>query len=311
MSVVVKQLGKQYGRQWAVRNLSFEAHPGEIVGFLGPNGAGKSTSMKMICGYLHPTEGTALVSGYNVRTASLQVRRQIGYLAEHNPLYTDMYVREFLHFTGQIHGLRGRQLRRRIDEMIQLCGLERERHKKIGALSKGYRQRVGLAQALLHDPPVLILDEPTSGLDPNQILEIREVIRQASINKTIIFSTHILQEVEALCKRVLIINQGQLIVDTYIDQLRQRVRQHALLVEFAHDVEVSLLEQLPTLVALEKLQARRFRLYAEDIGQLRQSLMQCIHTQGWLLESMHNEQNRLEDIFRQLTQSNTFEQFQR
>jgi ABC-2 type transport system ATP-binding protein len=194
--------------------------PGEIVGFLGPNGAGKSTTMKILTGYLRPSEGQVSINGYDVLTQPMEAKRQIGYLPEHNPLYLDMYVREFLTFVGQLYGLKGQPLRARIEEMIELCGLTVERRKKIGQLSKGYRQRVGLAQAFLHEPSVLILDEPTTGLDPNQLVEIRELIRTLGQNKTVLFSTHIMQEVEALCSRVLVINKGTLVANSPLEVLK-------------------------------------------------------------------------------------------
>ncbi|NIK73679.1 ABC-2 type transport system ATP-binding protein [Thermonema lapsum] len=303
MSVVVEHLSKLYGAQRAVDDISFEAQSGQIVGFLGPNGAGKSTTMKIICGYLTPNAGSAKVCGYDVRTHSIEVRRRIGYLPEHNPLYTDMYVKEFLRFTGHIHGIRGRTLRHRIEEMISLCGLEREQHKKIGALSKGYRQRVGLAQALMHDPPVLILDEPTSGLDPNQITEIRQVIKEAATNKTIIFSTHILQEVEMLCDRVLIINRGRLVADAPIAQLRRMAQQQVLRVEFGHAVESTRLKNLPGVQTVEQESAWVYRISCHDSDILRPALLALIQQEAWNMLSLQNENNRLEDIFRQLTQN--------
>jgi len=221
MSIQVTNLTKVYGAQRAVDGISFNLKPGEIVGFLGPNGAGKSTTMKMLTGYLKPSGGTAKVAEYDVVDQSMPAKRSIGYLPEHNPLYLDMYVREFLLFSGKLYGMKGESLKARVDEMVQLCGLEVEKRKKIGQLSKGYRQRVGLAQSFLHDPAVLILDEPTTGLDPNQILEIRELIRTAGKNKTVLFSTHIMQEVEALCDRVIIINKGKVASDTSIGALRE------------------------------------------------------------------------------------------
>ena len=221
MSIQVTNLTKVYGAQRAVDGISFNLKPGEIVGFLGPNGAGKSTTMKMLTGYLKPSGGTAKVAEYDVVDQSMPAKRSIGYLPEHNPLYLDMYVREFLLFSGKLYGMKGESLKARVDEMVQLCGLEVEKRKKIGQLSKGYRQRVGLAQSFLHDPSVLILDEPTTGLDPNQILEIRELIRTAGKNKTVLFSTHIMQEVEALCDRVIIINKGKVASDTSIGALRE------------------------------------------------------------------------------------------
>ena len=210
MTIEVQGLSKRYGEQWAVNNLSFSAGKGEVVGFLGPNGAGKSTTMKIITCFLPPTSGTVSVCGFSVQEQSMEVRRRVGYLPEHNPLYLDMYVREYLQFMGGLSGLKGSALRGRVDAMIDTTGLEREQHKFIGQLSKGYRQRVGLAQALIHDPEVLILDEPTSGLDPNQVVEIRELIHSLGKEKTVMLSTHIMQEVEAICNRVIIINKGQL-----------------------------------------------------------------------------------------------------
>jgi ABC-2 type transport system ATP-binding protein len=222
MSIEVNNLTKTYGSQRAIDGISFSLKPGEIVGFLGPNGAGKSTTMKILTGYLHASSGIAKVADFDVSSQGMPARRAVGYLPEHNPLYTDMYVREFLLFSGKLYGMRGTNLKSRVDEMVALCGLEAEKKKKIGQLSKGYRQRVGLAQSFLHDPSVLILDEPTTGLDPNQILEIRELIRKAGHNKTVLFSTHILQEVEALCDRVIIINKGKVVSDTSLQILRQK-----------------------------------------------------------------------------------------
>ncbi|MFN4145354.1 MAG: ATP-binding cassette domain-containing protein [Runella sp.] len=221
MSIRIHHLTKIYGQQKALNNISFEANPGEIVGFLGPNGAGKSTTMKIITGYISATEGWAEVCGIKVTPQSLDTRRQIGYLPEHNPLYLDMYVKEFLGFVGKLHSIKSTQLRARIAEIVEMCGLQLEQHKKIGQLSKGYRQRVGLAQALLHNPPVLILDEATTGLDPNQIVEIRHLIKQVGQQKTVLFSTHIMQEVEAICDRVIIINRGELVANSTLDELRQ------------------------------------------------------------------------------------------
>ena len=217
----VQNLTKIYGSQKAVNDISFEAKAGEIVGFLGPNGAGKSTTMKIATCYLTATSGNVEVCSYNVQKNPLEVRQNIGYLPEHNPLYLDMYVKEFLEFIGGIYGLKGQSLQKRISDVIELFGLTLEYKKKIGQLSKGYRQRVGLAQALIHDPKVLILDEPTTGLDPNQLAEIRQVIRNIGKEKTVIFSTHILQEVEAICDRVVIINHGIIVKDCPIIEMRQ------------------------------------------------------------------------------------------
>lgn len=228
MSLQVQQLTKVYGAQKAVDGISFSIQEGEIVGFLGPNGAGKSTTMKIATTYLPPTAGTVWVEGINVEHQPIEVKKVIGYLPEHNPLYLDMFVHEYLQFVGSVYGLTGAALRRRVEEVVEMCGLSREQNKRIEALSKGYRQRVGLAQALIHNPQVLILDEPTSGLDPNQILEIRKLIKDISRNKTVIFSTHIMQEVQALCDRVIIINKGKLVAD---DSLQNLLRQNANLEE--------------------------------------------------------------------------------
>ena len=221
MSISIQHLTKIYGSQKAVNDISFEAKRGEIVGFLGPNGAGKSTTMKIVTSYLAATNGQVLVNGFDVKTQSMEVRQNIGYLPEHNPLYLEMYVKEFLLFVGNMYGLKGILVNKKIAEMVELCGLSAEQNKKIGQLSKGYRQRVGLAQALIHDPSVLILDEPTTGLDPNQIVEIRNVIKTVGKDKTVLFSTHIMQEVEAICDRVIIINQGQIVSDGSLTSLKQ------------------------------------------------------------------------------------------
>lgn len=220
MSIRVQELTKVYGQQRAVNAINFEISPGEIVGFLGPNGAGKSTTMKMLTGYLKPTSGIAEINDLNVVASPIEVKKQIGYLPEHNPLYLEMYVQEFLGFVGELYGLKQQNLKHRVAEIIEMVGLLPEKNKKIGQLSKGYRQRVGLAQALIHDPSVLILDEPTTGLDPNQLIEIRNLIKHIGKDKTVILSTHIMQEVEALCDRVLIINKGSLVADFMIEELQ-------------------------------------------------------------------------------------------
>jgi ABC-2 type transport system ATP-binding protein len=219
MSICIEQLTKTYNTQNAIDAISFEVHQGEIAAFLGPNGAGKSTTMKIITGYLPATSGKAIVCGYDVTNQSMDVRRQIGYLPEHNPLYLDMYVREFLGFIGNLYQLKGELLNKRIADVIELVGLGAEQHKKIGQLSKGYRQRVGISQALIHNPPVLILDEPTTGLDPNQLAEIRQVIKNIGKEKTVLFSTHIMQEVEAICNRVIVINKGKIVANGKLEEI--------------------------------------------------------------------------------------------
>lgn len=226
MSIVVNRLSKHYGSQKAVDQISFTAVPGEILGFLGPNGAGKSTTMRMLTGYLPPTAGEAEICGKSILTNDREVKRQIGYLPEHTPLYTDMYIREFLHFVGETYQLPN--LKQRVNEIIELVGLTPEQHKKISMLSKGYRQRVGLAQAIIHDPEVLILDEPTSGLDPNQLSDIRALVKKLGADKTVILSTHIMQEVDALCDRVIIINKGTIVADAGILSLKNRFETESL-----------------------------------------------------------------------------------
>lgn len=217
MSIFVKEVVKKYGTQTALNGVSFEASKGEIIGFLGPNGAGKSTMMKIITGYIPANKGSVKVCGFDINTHPLEVKKRVGYLPEHNPLYLDMYVREYLTFMGELHKVA--QVKKRVDEMIERVGLTQEAHKKIQALSKGYRQRVGLAQAMIHDPEVLILDEPTSGLDPNQIVEIRDVIAAIGKEKTVMLSTHILQEVEAMCSRAIIISKGNVVADAPVKEL--------------------------------------------------------------------------------------------
>ncbi|WP_207422372.1 ATP-binding cassette domain-containing protein [Desertivirga brevis] len=226
MSVKVEQLTKIYGEQKAIDAISFSAEPGKILGFLGPNGAGKSTTMKIVSCFIPPTSGKASLCGYDVTEHPLEVRRNLGYLPEHNPLYLDMYVKETLSFIANIHGLSN--VKGRIDKVIELTGLGLEQHKKVGALSKGYRQRVGLAQAIIHDPQVLILDEPTSGLDPNQLIEVRSLIKELGKTKTVILSTHIMQEVEAICDSVVIINRGRIVADSMLSELRQKFSNQSL-----------------------------------------------------------------------------------
>jgi len=219
MSISIKNLTKTYDSQKAIDAISFDIKKGEIVGFLGPNGAGKSTTMKILTGYIKASEGSAEVNGFDVIHNKMEAQNSIGYLPEHNPLYLEMYVKEFLDFTGSLFNMKGKALKNRIEELIQLVGLEREEHKKIGQLSKGYRQRVGLAQALIHDPEILILDEPTTGLDPNQLTEIRNLIKEVGKDKTVIFSTHIMQEVKSICERVIILNKGKIVADDSLENL--------------------------------------------------------------------------------------------
>ena len=302
MSIQVSHFTKTYGQQRAVNDISFQAEPGQIVGFLGPNGAGKSTTMKTITCYLPPTAGSISVCGYDVVRQPMEVRRNIGYLPEHNPLYLDMYVWEYLRFIGSVHRLGGGKLAGRISEMVELCGLAREQHKKIGSLSKGYRQRVGLAQALLHDPPVLILDEPTTGLDPNQIVEIRQVIKNAGQQKTVVFSTHIMQEVEAICDRVVIINLGQIVADSTVKDL-QASRQGAVRItaEFGDAIETAPLAALPGVQSVAEREGNVYEIHSDGTSDVRAAVFQLAAQQNWILLGLRQQENSLEEVFRQLT----------
>ncbi len=301
MSIKVSALTKIYDTQRAVDNISFELKKGEIVGFLGPNGAGKSTTMKMITGYLPPTSGTAAVCGFDVQEKPMEVRRRVGYLPEANPLYYEMYVREYLEFTAGIHGL-GKKSKDRIAQMITMTGLDKEAHKKIGALSKGYKQRVGLAQAMLHDPEVLILDEPTSGLDPNQIIEIRELIKNIGREKTVLLSTHIMQEVQAMCNRVIIINNGKIVADDSIEKLKQaNTQQDVLIVEFEKPVDTALLRELKLLLKQEDMGGNRWKLVTSDPDALRREVMLWAVNHDISIRSLQAQTETLEDVFRTLT----------
>lgn len=301
MSIQVSELSKTYGEQKAVDNISFSLNKGEIVGFLGPNGAGKSTTMKMITGYLPPSGGQALVSGFDVSKAPLEVRKRVGYLPEANPLYFDMYVKEFLTFIANVHQL-GKSAAERIRTVIALTGLEPESKKKIGALSKGYKQRVGLAQALLHDPEVLILDEPTSGLDPNQLADIRQVIKNLGSNKTVILSTHIMQEVEAMCSRVIIINKGQLIADDTLQNLQQRQAGNGYIqVTFGEPVDAAALEQLPEVTRVVGSEGNTWQLFTGNVEAVRKNLLQFALINNRNILSLQSNSQSLEAIFRQLT----------
>ena len=302
MSVEVKNLTKIYGTQRAVDDISFSVKSGEIVGFLGPNGAGKSTTMKIATCYLPPTSGTVTVSGFDVEENPVEVRRHVGYLPEHNPLYLDMYVKEYLQFIGSLHNLKGSALDKRVMEMVNLVGLQREQGKKIGALSKGYRQRVGLAQALVHNPDVLILDEPTTGLDPNQIQEIRNVIKNIGREKTVIFSTHIMQEVAAICDRVVIINRGKLVADSSVADLEANKKgQRVTIAEFENPVEIRLLQNLPQVKEVKQMEGNTYRLVSAQSDDPRAAISRLAADQNWLLLGLRQEENSLEKIFQQLT----------
>lgn len=300
MSIEVKDLVKVYGEQKAVDSISFTVGKGEIAGFLGPNGAGKSTTMKILTGYLAQESGEAVVCGLSVREHPLETKKKIGYLPEANPLYPDMYVREYLGFIADIHRLTGK--RQRIETVITMVGLTVESEKKLGQLSKGYKQRVGLAAALLHEPEVLILDEPTSGLDPNQIIEIRDVIRKLGKAKTILFSSHILQEVEALCDRVIIINEGRLVADSPLSQLRaQTAGTNTIRVVFRETPETATLEQLAHVNSVTQMPDGQCVLQTTAPDEVKKQLMELALQNNWNIVSLQSENRSLEDIFRQLT----------
>jgi len=300
MSIEVKNLLKEYGEQKAVNNISFKVSKGEIVGFLGPNGAGKSTTMKIITGYLQQTGGEAYVCGINVAQQPLETKKKIGYLPELNALYYDMYVREYLGFVAEVHKVESPK--KKIEEVIELTGLKIESKKKIGQLSKGYKQRVGLAAALIHDPEVLILDEPTTGLDPNQIIEIREVIKKQGKDKTVLFSSHILQEVEAICDRVIIINKGQLVADdTLINLQKGNKDTHVVLVQFKEPVKKELLENLTGVSKVEEHQTSHFKLQTANPETVRKQILEIALQQNLNIVSLQSENQSLENIFKTLT----------
>jgi ABC-2 type transport system ATP-binding protein len=312
MSIVVSNLSKMFGAQKAVNHISFSIKKGEIVGFLGPNGAGKSTTMKMITGYLAADEGSVMVSGNNVSTSSLSIKKKIGYLPEANPLYFDMYVREYLEFISNIHEIKNQA--HAIQKVIETTGLTIEANKKIGQLSKGYKQRVGLAAALIHDPEVLILDEPTSGLDPNQIVEIREVIKKLGENKTVLFSSHILQEVQAVCDRVIIINKGNIVADDKLSNL-QKVEADLsnLFVSFKERVDPEILKILGDVTGVEQIQnlseskdskaENSYRIKTSNADSVRKQLLELSLKNNLNIISLQSESNSLEEIFRNLTAS--------
>ena len=300
MSIKVANLSKVFGAQTAVNKISFEIGGGSIVGFLGPNGAGKSTTMKMLSTYISPTSGTATVCGFDVTEQAMEVRKHVGYLPESNPLYFDMYVREYLEFAAGVHRLPNKKSR--VEEMISMTGLQKEVKKKIGTLSKGYKQRVGLAQAMIHDPKVLILDEPTSGLDPNQIVDIRDLIIALGKEKTVLLSTHIMQEVQAMCSRVIIINNGNVVADDAIGNIQAGKQQQAgLVVEFDKAVRKENLEQLKQASAVLNLDHNRWLLQTAQPELLRKELMAWSLKEDIALLSLQNSNQSLEDAFRDLT----------
>jgi ABC-2 type transport system ATP-binding protein len=300
MSVSVDKVTKMYGVQKALDEVSFTIPAGQIVGLLGPNGAGKSTIMKILTCFIPPTFGTASVNGLDVIENSIEVRRLVGYLPEHNPLYTDMYVREYLEFSAGIYQL-GKSSKSRIDEMIEQTGLTDERHKKIAALSKGYRQRVGLAQAMLHNPEVLILDEPTSGLDPNQLIDIRNLIKKMGEQKTVILSTHIMQEVEAVCDRAIIINKGKIVADDKTADILKSDNQNRLIVELDKAIDASLFKSITIISDYKKMNGNIWQISAKNLDELQQELMKWAVNNKLAILSMRRSENTMEESFHRLT----------
>jgi ABC-2 type transport system ATP-binding protein len=307
MNIVVKNLTKKYGNQRAVDDISFEVKTGEILGFLGPNGAGKTTTMKAIASYLAPNDGIIEVGGISVQGNPDEVKKYIGYLPENNPLYEDMAMLDYLYFVAELQDIPAGKIKERILEMVIVCGLDAEKHKKISELSKGYRQRVGLAQALIHDPQVLILDEPTTGLDPNQIVEIRELIKKIGKEKTVILSSHILAEVEATCDRIMIINKGKIVADGSPEQLRKQATGREVLKLTIEDGDRNLiydaLKQLPMveIVDFHAKDLNSFELQGHHGSSLRRPVFELCKQKGWVLTEMTPIETKLEDIFRELT----------
>ena len=303
MSITVANLTKIYGTQKAVNKISFSISQGEIVGFLGPNGAGKSTTMKIITGYLQADKGAVTVCGDDVTVINLATKKKIGYLPESNPLYYDMYVREYLGFVGGVHGVQ--DLKKRIEEVIKIVGLKIEANKKISQLSKGYKQRVGLAAALIHNPEVLILDEPTTGLDPNQIIEIREVIKNLGKDKTVLFSSHILQEVEAICDRVIIINKGNIVADDLLQNLQKtNPTTITIEVEFKEAVNIEWLQQLEDVAKVAHLPSNNFQLQCSNAELVKKQLLQLALDNNLNIVSLQSAEQSLEEIFKVLTTNN-------
>ena len=303
MSIEINHITKRYGEQLALNDVSLTINKG-IVGLLGPNGAGKSTLMKIITCFIPPTSGTASVEGHDVMDDPMAVKRIVGYLPEHNPLYLDMYVREYLEFVAGVHQLKGEAAHKRIEAMIDETGLGLEAHKKIGALSKGYRQRVGLAQAMMHDPQVLILDEPTSGLDPNQLIDIRNLISSLGKEKTVLLSTHIMQEVEAICERAIIINKGVVVADDKIENLKQEnSASNVVIVEFESEVSENLLRSIPMVSKVQQVKANHWILEPQGDADIRANLMRWSVERGLIIKTLQKEDLSIEEAFQKLTRN--------
>jgi ABC-2 type transport system ATP-binding protein len=300
MSIKVESLTKKYGNQTAVDAISFDIPSGQIVGFLGPNGAGKSTTMKILTGYLNATSGNAYINGLEVEANGIEVRKQIGYLPENNPQYADMYVSEYLDFIARIYELKN--IRGRVNEMIDMTGLTPERTKKIGQLSKGYRQRVGLAQAMIHNPNVLILDEPTSGLDPNQLVDIRKLIKEIGKEKTVILSTHIMQEVQAMCDRAIIIKAGKIVADDTIRILTSTDQKRLVIeLEFVEQVNKEKLSQIDGVLEVHDIKANQWKIVAKKDENMRVRLFDFAKNNNYTLIKIQQQEQNMEDVFKQLT----------
>lgn len=300
MSIEVNNIVKKYNEQLAVNDISFKANKGQVLGFLGPNGAGKSTTMKIISNYIQADSGEVIVNGLNLKDNAMKIKSLIGYLPEHNPIYKDMYVKEYLEFVGNLYGVK--PLKNRVNEVIEMTGLNDECHKLISSLSKGYRQRVGLAQAIIHDPELLILDEPTSGLDPNQLVEIRKLIKNLGKDKTVIFSTHIMQEVQAVCDRVIIINKGNLVADDSIEDLSNKIKGNTILtLEFDQKIDVNILKKLHGVLKVIDLQNNKYQVVTDQKLDLRKNISEICQQNKWNILELHKETVSVESIFQELT----------
>ncbi len=302
MEIIFQDLTKKFGSQIAVDQINFSVKGGEVLGFLGPNGAGKSTTMKIATGYLASDGGTVLFDGKDIRDSSLDIRNHIGYLPESNPLYLEMYVEEYLRYAGRFFGLKGNDLKERVKKMVEMTGLGPEKHKKIGELSKGYKQRTGLAQALIHDPTYLFLDEPTSGLDPNQILEIRELIRDIGKEKTVILSTHIMQEVQAICQRVVIIDKGKIIADDDVESLKKEGKNTLVLfVAFSGKILPDEFNSIDGVIRVDRVDDRSVDIEYDPAYEVREKVFDHAAKKNWKIQEMRQKENSLESVFHHLT----------
>ena len=301
MSIKVNQITKIFGEQKALNNVSFAVNTGEIVGLLGPNGAGKSTLMKIITGYIKQNEGFVEINGQNTSTNRIDFRKTIGYLPENNPIYHDMFVKEYLHWVANVYGLKNNA--KKVQALIEQTGINNEQYKKIGSLSKGYKQRVGIAQALMNDPQVLILDEPTTGLDPNQIVEIRSLISSIAADKTIILSTHIMQEVEAICNRIVILNHGNLIANGKTSEIKARATKtsQAVICEFIEDVDADKLFKIKRVTNVARIDAHKFLVQSDSKDDIRPNIFSFAKKNDLTLITLQQESLKLEDIFQDLT----------